>query len=85
MRQLVADALPGAGAELIVPLSALVHEKTGGNPFFLLQLMLTLHQDGLLARTPGGGWRWDAEGVRARGYSDNVVDFMAGKLRQLSG
>ena len=65
------------------PSSALVHEKTGGNPFFLLQFMLTLNQDGLLVRTPEGGWRWDAEGVRARGYSDNVVDFMVGKLRQL--
>ena len=36
------------------PLSRLVHEKTGGNPFFLLQFMLTLNQDGLLARVPGG-------------------------------
>jgi predicted ATPase len=83
VQQLVTDALPGVSAELVAPLSALVHEKTGGNPFFLLQWMMTLNQDGLLARTPGGGWRWDAEGVRARGYSDNVVDFMVGKLRQL--
>ncbi|WP_224242433.1 trifunctional serine/threonine-protein kinase/ATP-binding protein/sensor histidine kinase [Hyalangium gracile] len=81
--QLVADTLPGAGEELVVPLSELVYEKTGGNPFFLLRLMVTLHQDGLLVRMPGGGWRWDAEGVAARGYSDNVVDFMVGKLRQL--
>ena len=35
------------------------------------------------SRTPEGTWRWDAEGVRAKGYSDNVVDFMVGKLRQL--
>nr|QKW93915.1 serine/threonine protein kinase [Vitiosangium cumulatum] len=82
LQQLVADALPGAGAEVVVPLSALVHEKTGGNPFFLLQLMVTLNQDGLLVRVPGGGWRWDAEGVRARGYSDNIVDFMVGRLHQ---
>ncbi|PTL76119.1 AAA family ATPase [Vitiosangium sp. GDMCC 1.1324] len=80
--QLVGDALPGAGAEVVAPLAALLHEKTGGNPFFLLQLMVTLHQDGLLVRVPGGGWRWDAEGVRARGYSENIVDFMVGKLRQ---
>ncbi|MFL5357777.1 AAA family ATPase [Archangium sp.] len=85
LQQLVGDALPGAGAELIVPLSEQVHEKTGGNPFFLLQLMLTLHHDGLLGRTPGGGWRWDAEGVRSRGYSDNIVDFMARNLHQLPG
>ncbi|WPB77145.1 ATP-binding sensor histidine kinase [Archangium violaceum] len=83
LRRLIADALPGAGEDVVAPLSALVLEKTGGNPFFLIQLMVTLHQDGLLARLPRGGWRWDAEGVRARGYSDNVVDFMVGRLRQL--
>jgi predicted ATPase/signal transduction histidine kinase/tRNA A-37 threonylcarbamoyl transferase component Bud32 len=83
LQLLVGEALPGAGAELIVPLAEQVHAKTGGNPFFLLQLMLALHHDGLLDRTPGGGWRWDAEGVRARGYSDNIVDFMARNLHQL--
>ncbi|OJH42589.1 trifunctional serine/threonine-protein kinase/ATP-binding protein/sensor histidine kinase [Cystobacter ferrugineus] len=82
VEQLVADALPGAAREVVVPVSALVHEKTGGNPFFLLQLLVALHQDGLLVRVPGSGWRWDAEGGRAREYSENIVDFMVGKLRQ---
>jgi len=83
VQRLVADTLPGAGADLIGPLAALAREKTGGNPFFLLQFLLTLNQDGLLVRTAEGTWRWDVEGVRAKGYSDNVVDFMVGKLRQL--
>ncbi len=83
VQHLIADSFPGAERELVEPLSALVHEKTGGNPFFLLQLLSTLHQEGLLERTPTGGWRWDAAGVRTRGYSDNVVDFMVGKLRHL--
>ncbi|HYH99531.1 ATP-binding sensor histidine kinase [Hyalangium sp.] len=83
VQHLVADSLPGAGSDVIEPLSALVLEKTGGNPFFLLQMMVTLHQDGLLLRTSAGGWQWDGEGVRAKGYSDNVVDFLVGKLRQL--
>jgi predicted ATPase/signal transduction histidine kinase len=83
VRQLVSDTLPSASAALVDPLSALAREKTGGNPFFLLQFLLTLNQDGLLVRTPEGTWHWDAEGVRSKGYSDNVVDFMVGKLRQL--
>ncbi|QRK09177.1 AAA family ATPase [Archangium violaceum] len=83
LQQLVTEALPGAGEDIVVPLSALVLEKTGGNPFFLIQLMLTLNQDGLLTRTPDGRWRWDADGVREKGYSDNVVDFMVGRLRLL--
>ncbi|EPX58461.1 hypothetical protein D187_003933 [Cystobacter fuscus DSM 2262] len=82
VRQLATDAMPGANEGLIAPLSALALEKTGGNPFFLLQFLLTLHQDGLLVHAPDGTWRWDEDGVRARGYSDNVVDFMVGKLRQ---
>ncbi|WNG38533.1 AAA family ATPase [Archangium violaceum] len=82
-RQLVTDALPGANPDVVAPLSALVWEKTAGNPFFLLQLLQTLHQEELVTRAPEGGWCWDEAGVQARGYSDNVVDFMAGRLRQL--
>ncbi|WP_224366436.1 trifunctional serine/threonine-protein kinase/ATP-binding protein/sensor histidine kinase [Hyalangium versicolor] len=81
--EMLAEALPGTQLEQVVSFAALLHEKTGGNPFFLLQLLVTLNQDGLLVREPGAGWRWDAQGVRARGYSDNVVDFMVGKLRNL--
>jgi predicted ATPase/signal transduction histidine kinase len=83
IQKLVTDTLPGAAPETIQLLAALAQEKTGGNPFFLLQFLLTLNQDGLLVRTPEGTWSLDAEGVRAKGYSDNVVDFMVGKLRQL--
>ncbi|MBN1209064.1 MAG: AAA family ATPase [Myxococcaceae bacterium] len=82
-RRLVADALPGAADALVEPLSALVQEKTGGNPFFLLQFLQALYQDGLVSRLPEGGWQWDAEAVRARGYSDNVVDFLVGRLLQM--
>ncbi|WPB75470.1 AAA family ATPase [Archangium violaceum] len=82
VEELVGATLPGASQEVVAPLAALVHEKTGGNPFFLLQLLVTLHQEGLLVRLPQGGWRWDAEGVRARDYSENIVDFMVGRLRQ---
>ncbi|MDY7232153.1 trifunctional serine/threonine-protein kinase/ATP-binding protein/sensor histidine kinase [Hyalangium rubrum] len=82
-RMLVAEALPGAAPTLVAPLAELLQEKTGGNPFFLLQLFQTLHQEGLVTRGAQGDWRWDAEAVRAREYSDNVVDFMAVRLRQL--
>ncbi len=83
LRTLVAEALPGAGEELLLPLSLWAHGKTGGNPFFLIEWLQALHHDGLLVRTPEGSWRWDAERVQARGYSDSVVDFIVRKLRQL--
>jgi len=83
LRQLLTEALPGAGAELLTHLSRWSHGKTGGNPFFLIQWLQALNHDGLLVRTPEGPWRWDAEGTEARGYSDSVVDFIVRKLRQL--
>ncbi len=82
--RLVRDALPGASEEVTEPLGAALYEKTGGNPFFLLQLLEALHRDGLVTRATGGGWSWDPEQVRAQGYSDNVVDFLAGRLRRLA-
>ena len=30
-------------------------------------------------------WRWDIARIRAKGYTDNVVDLMAEKLQRLSG
>ncbi|HEX8700891.1 MAG TPA: AAA family ATPase, partial [Myxococcaceae bacterium] len=83
LRALVAEALPSAGEALLRPFSLWAHGKTGGNPFLLVQWLQTLHQDGLLVRTPEGSWRWDAERVQALGYSDSVVDFIVRKLRQL--
>ena len=29
-------------------------------------------------------WRWDLEAIRAKGYTDNVVDLMVGKLNRLA-
>ncbi|OJH40909.1 hypothetical protein BON30_08275 [Cystobacter ferrugineus] len=84
LQQLIADTLPGAEGELVQPLSVLLQEKTGGNPFFVLQFMRTLHQDGLLARTPRGTWRWDEAGVRAKGYSEQVHERLFDVVSQLN-
>jgi predicted ATPase len=65
-------------------LARLVHEKTGGNPFFTTQFLTALAEEGLLAFNPGAGiWAWDVERIRAKGFTENVVEFMAGKLNRL--
>ena len=82
--RLVADALhckPNRARSL----AQLVHEKTGGNPFFAIQFFTALTEEGLLAFDPGvQAWQWDISRIRAKSYTDNVVDLMAGKLRRLS-
>src|SRR5258708_1561939 len=85
VRRLVADALH-CSPERALPLAQLVHEKTGGNPFFAIQFLTALADDGLLAFDPVAlAWRWDIARIRAKGYTDNVVELMVGKLSRLPG
>src|SRR6202051_821875 len=81
--RLVADALHCAPARA-QPLAQLVHEKTGGNPFFAIQFFTELADEGLLALDPvTRTLQWDMNRTRAKSYTDNVVDLMAGKLKRL--
>jgi PAS domain S-box-containing protein len=67
-------------------LAQLVHEKTAGNPFFAIQFLTALAEEGLVRRDPdAGAWVWDLARIRAHGYTDNVVDLMFERLNRLSG
>ncbi len=82
--QLVADALH-CEPEHVRPLAQLVREKTGGNPFFAIQFFTALAEEGLLAFDPvTRAWQWDINRIRAKSYTDNVVDLMAEKLKRFS-
>ena len=80
---MLADSLrcePGRAA----PLAKLIHEKTTGNPFFAIQFISTLAEEGLLSFDYGEGrWVWDLNRIHAKGYTDNVVELMVGKLNRL--
>jgi len=81
--QLVADALR-CELERAAPLAKLVQVKTGGNPFFVIQFLSSLVEDGLLTFDHDGArWSWDIDCIHAKGHADNVVDLMAEKLTHL--
>jgi PAS domain S-box-containing protein len=83
LAQLIADALR-CESERAAPLAQLVHEKSGGNPFFALQFMSALAEERLLAFDhEAARWSWDLNRIHAKGYTDNVVDLMVGKLTRL--
>jgi PAS domain S-box-containing protein len=83
LTQLIADALR-CDPERAAPLAQLVHEKTGGNPFFTVQFLSTLADEGLLTFNHGQAcWVWDIERIHAKGYTENVADLMVGKLTRL--
>jgi predicted ATPase len=79
----IVDALR-CESERAAPLAQLVHDKTGGNPFFALQFLTALAEEGLLAFDHGKArWSWDLDRIQATGFTDNVVELMLGKLGRL--
>jgi PAS domain S-box-containing protein len=83
LRQLLNDSLH-CGAERSGPLAKLIHEKTSGNPFFAIQFLATLAEELLLTFDyVEGRWIWDLSRIHAKGYTDNVVELMVGKLSRL--
>ncbi|MFM0074498.1 AAA family ATPase [Paraburkholderia sediminicola] len=82
---LLADALH-CGSAHVYPLAAVVHEKTGGNPFFIKQLLLALADNQLICYDGmAGRWTWDIDRISEYESSDNVVDLMVARLTRLPG
>lgn len=80
---LVADTLGRPRAET-QEVASLAFEKTGGNPFFLGQFLLSLHAAGAFSYDDDARrWRWNLRAVSAQGITDNVVDLMSRRLRAL--
>ena len=83
LEKLIADALH-CDLERVAPLAQLVHDKTADNPFFVLQFLYTLAEEGLLRFDHDAAcWSWDLGRIDDKGYTDNVVDLMVGKLTRL--
>ncbi len=80
---LVADTLRievGQAREL----AAEIHRKTGGNPFFVVQVLKALRRENLLCfDAEATTWSWDLERIRQLSYTDNVVDLLVEKLAEL--
>jgi PAS domain S-box-containing protein len=82
-KQLIADALRCDPAR-VAPLAQLVQDKTAGNPFFVIQFLYTLAEEALLhLEHDTACWSWDLNRIRAKGYTDNVVDLLVSKVAQL--
>ncbi len=83
VENLIADVLH-CESERAAPLAQLVYEKTAGNPFFVIQFLHALAEEDLLRFDHEAAcWSWDPHRIHDKGYTDNVVDLMAGKLTRL--
>lgn len=82
VQHLVSDTL--AGAPALQDLSRLVHDKTQGNAFFVVQLLADLHDKGAIAFDGDAGcWTWNRTQTEATRVADNVVDLMAERIAGL--
>ena len=87
--KLIGDTLQteAAGA---TALARLVVQKTQGNPLFVRQFLLALHEQGLLKQVPAQlgerrRWSWDLQAITSANITDNVLDLLLSKLRKLDG
>ncbi|MGM3309390.1 ATP-binding sensor histidine kinase [Anabaena sp. WFMT] len=81
--QLIIDTLK-CELEKVKPLAELIFNKTGGNPFFLTQVIKFIYQENLLLFDfSTGNWQWKIEQIQEIGITDNVVELMLGKIQKL--
>ena len=80
----ISDAMH-CSTERVAPLSDLVMEKTGGNPFFTSEFLRTLYQNKLIYfNAEKGIWDWHLVRIRAANMTDNVIELMGDRIQKLS-
>lgn len=83
IKDLLSDTLH-ADTESLAGLARFCLAKTHGNPFFLSQFLTTLAEREILRpQVADRTWTWDIQRVADARITDNVVDLMVARLRQL--
>lgn len=83
LTQLVSDTLH-CDATHAEPLARLVHQKTGGNPFFVIQFLKLLEREGHLRFDEATlRWVYRIEDIVNAPLADNVIDLMTHSIERL--
>ncbi|MET0339750.1 MAG: AAA family ATPase [Polyangiales bacterium] len=65
-------------------LAAMLYRKTGGNPFFTIQFLTALADEGLLTfDLAARRFRWDFARIAGKEFTENVVALMVGRIGRL--
>jgi predicted ATPase/serine phosphatase RsbU (regulator of sigma subunit) len=72
-------------SEEVAPLAELVFQKTGGNPFFITELLKQLtKEESITFDYDHGKWQWNIEKIKSTRISENVVELLIGRIQKLS-
>lgn len=84
INHLIADTL-NCSTELARPLTEVVASRTKGNPFFTIQFLKALHEEGLLRfDLDQRYWICDIAQIKTTALTEDVVEFMVIQLQKLS-
>jgi predicted ATPase/transcriptional regulator with GAF, ATPase, and Fis domain len=80
----LADTLRTDEAD-VETLALLIQQKTDGNPFFVIQFLRALYQDGLIVFDHDASrWSYRTEAIAAAGITDNVISLLTRRIQRLS-
>ncbi|MBG1266113.1 ATP-binding sensor histidine kinase [Nostoc sp. WHI] len=83
LNHLIADTLH-CPEVVATPLTQMVFAKTKGNPFFSVQFLKSLHDDGLIVLNfDVGHWQYDISKIKELALTDDVVEFIALQIEKL--
>lgn len=83
LHQMVTDTL-GCSREVAAPLTEMVYQKTQGNPFFAIQFLKFLYQEGLIYfDSEIGNWQCNMPAIRTAALTEDVVALMTQQLQTL--
>lgn len=83
VREMVQDTL-SVTAEQAEPLASMLNRKTGGSPFFIIELLKKLFEEKLITYShETDTWKWDIQQIQSRHISGDVAVFMAGRIAEL--
>jgi predicted ATPase len=84
LNSLISDALC-VFPRICEPLSDIVFQKTKGNPFFVLEFLRSLVDQGLLEyNADKRSWVWDEDSVSSMDITGNVLHLLSSKMSGLS-
>lgn len=80
---LLSDTL-AADPEDVSPLARCCFRKTRGNPFFLNQFLIKMHDAGLIRMDPvQGGWTYDLDRIDQASETENVIELIGSSIQAL--